>query len=130
MLEVDVRMTLDGTRMDVLLWTGDGSTDRFLGGLAGLGQRIVSRVKILPILVRTVARQHREDTMNRKVSLGTNFLHYRQHRLLLGRHLAIHSKELPLLLVQTLQKGVKNAKVSISHVFHIGAPSSPSHTRP
>ena len=88
--------------MDVLLWIWDGSTDGFSGSLASLGQRIVPRVKVLPIL-DTVARKYTQETGNDKLSLGTNFWHLGQHRLVSGER-AIHVKEMPLIRIQALQE--------------------------
>ena len=87
-----------GMNESILLRVGDCSTDGFTGSLASLGQSVVSGVKKLPVLRTVICQMHKGSGGEWE----TDLLHLIQH-ILVGRELAIQTKELLLLLGHRLE---------------------------
>lgn len=85
-----------GTRAaHALLRTGNRCSDSVLGGLAGLGERVVTRVEIFPILDRGLASRQIGCIQH------AHLLHFGQD-ILVRREFAVQTKELLLLLREFL----------------------------
>lgn len=120
MLEIHVRAAHDrfvGTKGSVLLRIGDCSTDGLPGSLASLGQRIVSGVKILPVLRTVPVKSTKCPWVNR----GRTFCAFSNTLLWVGS-LPYRRKSFCSSSLIDYKIEDKKSLVSICHVFRIGRP--------